>query len=641
MPRLAGLFVFVVANASAAYPPWHVKTDGPLLTRFAQDVTPDTAWQEYPRPNLVRKDNFKNLNGLWELDRFTRDLRSPPFDVSKALPEQILVPFPVESALGGVRNKSKSFSYWYRRVFQAPTGSSKKVRQLLHFEASDWNTTVYLNGHQLQLLDSLTHAPTNASSHIGGYDAFTFDVTEHMTTGQNTLVVGVYDDTRQSGHNPQQMAGKQSGTAFDDPAGIFYTGTSGIWQTVWLETVPLSYITSVYPVADLKRNRSRVLVDVSAKLATAATNVSVRVEVEVAGKVIAHATSSQLGPGRFVAVVIPSALLTLWTPDTPFLYNCTVSLLGADGAVVEDTVGSYFAMRTIEVGFDDEGVPRPLLNGEFVFHVGTLDQGWWPDGIYTAPTDEALRYDIEVHKQLGFNMIRKHVKVEPRRWYYHCDRLGMMVWQDMPAGSPGPDNKYASEFWHELKQMVLGRRFHSSIVQWVVYNEGWGQSSDADQTAALTAKLRGIDPTRLIDSITGINYAAYGQMVDAGVGSTIDLHHYSDPTGVPYNGFRISVLGEYGGLLYPVRSHSWALPKCHGYGEPLNSTEQLTSRFEQQQQLLLQLKRPSSTEQGIGLSGSVYTEITDVETECNGLMTYDRQLKVIPARIKAANGALN
>jgi beta-galactosidase/beta-glucuronidase len=314
-----------------------------------------------------------NLNGLWELDRFTPDLGSPPFNASKALPEQILVPFPVESALGGVRNYSKSFSYWYRRSFQAPASNSN-VRQLLHFEACDWNTTAYLNGHRLQLVDSLTHAPTNASSHIGGYDAFTFDVTNHMIPGQNMLVVGVFDDTRQSGHNPQQMAGKQSGTAFDDPAGIFYTGTSGIWQTVWIETVPMSYITSVYPVADLKQGRSRVLVDVAVKLASAATNVSVRVEVEVAGKVISQATSSLIGPGRFVAVNIPSALLTLWTPDTPFLYNCTVSVLSADGVVV-DSVGSYFAMRTIEVGFDDEGVPRPLLNGEFVFHVGTLDQG--------------------------------------------------------------------------------------------------------------------------------------------------------------------------------------------------------------------------------------------------------------------------
>jgi hypothetical protein len=326
-------------TAAAAYPPWAVKTDGPLLSRFAKDVTPDTAWREHPRPGLVRDESsWGSLNGLWQFDRFSPDLSSPPLDTSKQLPEQILVPFCAESAIGGVRNYSKSFSYWYRREFDSPKPAPPRLsgRVLLHFEAADWNTTVFLNGQQLNPIDTLTHAPTNLTSHIGGYDAFAFDVTDALrpaANGSNVLVVGVYDDTRQHGHSEQQMAGKQSGTAFENPSGIFYTGTSGIWQTVWLEQVPSSYITSVYPVAELKGTRARVLFDVGFKLAPgsggsgrgadAAAAATVSVVVHGAdGKAVASASSAlgSLGPGRFLPVVMPSAAspagpLRLWTPD--------------------------------------------------------------------------------------------------------------------------------------------------------------------------------------------------------------------------------------------------------------------------------------------------------------------------------------
>jgi hypothetical protein len=562
---------------------------GPLTTRWAKDVHPERVHPEYPRPQMVRK-SWLNLNGIWQLALATKEEAAP---VGRELPERILVPFPVESALSGVMKRSERL--WYRRIFTVPKNWSGQ-RVLLHFGAVDWEATVWLNGNRL-------------GKHQGGYDAFTFDVTDVLKPGgEQELIVGVWDPA----DGGKQPRGKQ----VRKPGGIFYTPTTGIWQTVWIEPVPNASIARLKIVPDVDASKVHVAV------VGQATNEShtVRVTARDGKETVASATG-RVGETLSLGIAKPK----LWSPDTPFLYDLHVELL-AD-AKTADSVDGYFGMRKIAIGPDDIGVTRLLLNNKFVFQVGPLDQGFWPDGLYTAPTDEALKFDIEVTKKLGFNMTRKHVKVEPARWYYWCDRLGLLVWQDMPSGdrsiSPNqPDivrtPESAQQYELELKRMIDGLHNHPSIILWVVFNEGWGQFD----TARITKWTKDYDPSRLVDCASG--------WADRKVGDVHDIHVYPGPGSPPPEPKRAAVLGEFGGLGLGVDGHTWA-KQTWGY-QGTASQADLTRKYERLLQRVYQLKTDK------GLSAAVYTQITDVETEANGLLTYDREvIKVDVPRVKTAN----
>jgi hypothetical protein len=561
---------------------------GPLMTRWAKDVTPERVLPEYPRPQMQRKA-WQNLNGLWQL-AFAKEGEEAP--VGKELPERILVPFPVESALSGVMKRADRL--WYRRHFTVPKDWAGQ-RLLLHFGAVDWEATVWLNGKKL-------------GAHKGGYDGFSFDITDALKAdGKQELIVGVWDPT-DGGTQPR---GKQ----VRKPEGIYYTPTTGIWQTVWLEPVPAASVEGLKIVPDVDGKRVRVTV--RTRGTKAGDNVSLRVDEGGGG----------VGSVGDVGQVFDLRLTTpkLWSPESPFLYPLHVELLR--GGKVVDTVDSYFAMRKIEVGKDGGGATRLLLNGKFVFQVGPLDQGFWPDGLYTAPTDEALKYDIEITKKLGFNMTRKHVKVEPARWYYWCDKLGLLVWQDMPSGDksipPGkPDlvrsPESAKQYEVELKAMIDGLHNHPCIVMWVVFNEGWGQFD----TARITKWTKEYDPTRLVNCASGWN--------DRKVGDVYDVHVYPGPGAPPPEEKRASVLGEFGGLGLGVDGHTWA-KKTWGY-RGTSSKADLTRKYE------ILLRGAYRLKDERALSAAVYTQITDVETEANGLLTYDRAvMKVDLDRVAAAN----
>ena len=584
--------LFCLSAWPAAGAEWKV-ADGPLLTRWSKDVRADKALPEYPRPQLVRSE-WENLNGLWQLS-FGKAGDAPP--VGKALDRQILVPYPVESALSGVMKHADRL--WYRRTFANPEKWAGR-RVLLHFGAVDWEATVWVNGKEL-------------GTHKGGYDGFSFDVTDALKPGpDNELIVRVFDPTDKG----TQPRGKQ----VTNPGGIFYTPTTGIWQTVWMEPAPKeAYIARLKIVTDPDTNQ----VDLTPEIVGDATGMTLSTtildgaqDVPGVGHIDASGTSHLMLP--------PGA--KRWTPESPFLYGLKVSLTKDDKVI--DSVGSYFGLRKIEVGKDEKGVNRLMLNGKPVFMVGPLDQGFWPDGLYTAPTDEALRYDVEITKKLGFNMTRKHVKVEPDRWYYWCDRLGLLVWQDMPSGDKfiNPDQpdivrspESARQYDTELKAMIDGLQAHPSIVMWVVFNEGWGQF-DTRRVADWT---RTYDPTRLVD-------AASGWADRAGVGDVHDLHAYPRPQAPPLEPKRAGVLGEFGGLSLGVDGHTWQ-KEIWGYAGTSSGAE-LTRKYERL------LREGWDMKDAKGLNALVYTQLTDVETEANGLLTYDRAvIKVDLDRVAAVN----
>jgi hypothetical protein len=550
----------------------------PIMTRWAKAVSPSNALPEYPRPQLVRKD-WMNLNGLWQFEVDTAEMAPP---VGKDLPEQILVPFPIESALSGVKKHPERA--WYRRTFTVPNRWNGQ-RILLHFGAVDWEATVYLNGQQLGV-------------HRGGYDAFTFDLTDHLKPdGPQELIVGVFDPT-DAGNQPR---GKQ----VNKPGGIFYTPTTGIWQTVWLEPVPQTAIGRLTLTSDVDTS--------TLKLLPAATMEGPGLQVEAVALDGKRKVGSVTGtPGMELRLPVPHP--KLWTPERPFLYGLKVTLK-QDGKVV-DEVSSYFGMRKIEVASDGH-FTRMMLNGKPVFGMGVLDQGFWPDGIYTAPTDAALRFDIEQVKRLGMNTIRKHVKIEPERWYYWADKLGVLVWQDMPAGDNRTPESH-DQFQAELNRMIEERRNHPSIIMWVVFNEGWGQHD----TERLVRFVEDADPSRLVDNASG--------WTDMKVGDVVDMHNYPGPGSPPSEPARAAVLGEYGGLGLRVSGHAWSET---GWGyQQIPDQDALTRRYEDLQWKVWQLKESS------GLCAAIYTQITDVETESNGLFTYDRAvLKVNPRRARLAN----
>ncbi|WP_435008356.1 sugar-binding domain-containing protein [Tundrisphaera lichenicola] len=557
--------------------------DGPLMTRWAKEVGPDNALPEYPRPQMVRTD-WKNLNGLWQLS-FGKEGDSPP--IGKDLDQQILVPFPVESALSGVMKHSDRL--WYRRTFEVPKEWEGR-RVLLHFGAVDWEATVFVNGQEL-------------GTHKGGYDGFRFDITDALKPdAANEVIVRVFDPT-DAGTQPR---GKQ----VLKPGGIYYTPTTGIWQTVWIEPVAPTHIESLKLSTDLALNTVSVAPfglndrdDRNAPIERTVTATVFDGERELV---------QTTGLGESMPLKIPEP--KLWTPETPFLYGLKVEV--KEGGKVVDAVGSYFGMRSIEVSPDEKEVNRIKLNGKPIFQVGPLDQGFWPDGLYTAPTDEALRYDIEITKKFGYNMTRKHVKVEPARWYYWCDKLGLLVWQDMPSGdrSINPDQpdivrtpESAHQYEVELKAMIDGLRNHPSIITWVTFNEGWGQFD----TKRIAEWAESYDPTRLVDAVSG--------WADrAGVGDMHDLHNYPRPAAPPLEPRRAGVLGEFGGLALGVDGHTWQ-KEIWGY-QGTASADELTRKYERL------LREGWDMKDAQGLNALVYTQITDVETEANGLLTYDRAI---------------
>ena len=540
---------------------------GPLMTTWAKGVTPQNVHREYPRPQMVRSE-WLNLNGLWQYAE-AREGDEPPF--GRELDGRILVPFPVESALSGVM---KNFDrMWYRTSFAVPKGWAGQ-RLLLHFGAVDWEATVYVNGAMV-------------GRHRGGYDSFTFDITDAlMKEGSEELVVGVLDPSDEG----DQPRGKQ----VRKPHGIWYTPSSGIWQTVWLEPVPENHITDLAITPDVDAAVLRLTVNATG----GATPLDVRARAFDAGKLVAEGTGK-----TGTEIRLPFRSPKLWSPSKPFLYDLNVEL-SRDGKKL-DEVKSYFGMRKTEIARDKQGVNRMMLNGESLMQVGPLDQGFWPDGLYTAPSDEALKSDIVMMKKLGFNMARKHVKVEPERWYYWADKLGLLVWQDMPSGNnKTPEAK--QQFERELQRLVLTHRNHPSIIMWVVFNEGWGQYD----TERLTAWVKGMDPSRLVNNASG--------WADEQVGDVKDIHNYPTPKSPGPDPKRAAVLGEFGGLGLAIDAHTWR--KEHWGYQGMSSREQLTSRYERFLKLVYSMKDTAA------LCAAVYTQITDVETECNGLLTYDRAI---------------
>lgn len=571
---LAGVVAVMAAAGVASGAEWQPK-QAPLMTKWAKDVRADRVLPEYPRPQMAR-DRWLNLNGVWEFARATEGEKAP---VGGKLAGRILVPFPVESALSGVMEQAERV--WYRRTFAVPKEWGGQ-RVLLHFGAVDWEATVWVNGKEV-------------GTHRGGYDPFSFDVTDALKPeGEQEVVVGVYDPT-DAGDQPR---GKQ----VKEPRGIFYTPTTGIWQTVWLEPVPRTYIPSIKVVPDVDGKCVRV----TTPLENGNDNLTINVRVLSGGK-----TVGLKGGHRGEEIVVPLEDARLWSPEDPFLYDLRVSV-GKD----LDAVRSYFGMRKVEVAKDAKGTPRILLNGKDVFQVGMLDQGFWPDGLYTAPTDEALRFDIQVQKDLGFNLIRKHVKVEPARWYYWCDKLGVLVWQDMPHGNNRTDES-KKQYELELTRMIESFGNHPSIIMWVVFNEAWGQYD----TARVTKLAEDLDPTRLVNNASG--------WTDAGVGDVVDAHVYPGPGMPTADGRRAAVLGEFGGLGLAMPGHLWWERNFSYSGQ--ESPEELVRQYTRL------LGRAWQFRESEGLCAAVYTQTTDVEGEINGLMTYDRVLKADAAALRKAN----
>ncbi|MFD9698694.1 AbfB domain-containing protein [Lentzea sp. NPDC059081] len=584
--RVLGVLVSTLITLSFLTPTaahaaeWVPKTP-PLATPWTSQVSPANALPEYPRPQLQRPE-WQNLNGVWEFAGAS-NLNNPP--IGRPLAEGVLVPYPIESALSGIKRHEDNM--FYRRTFSISSAwSGRNVK--LNFGAVTWETRVWVNGRQV-------------GTHTGGYDAFSFDITSALIAGTNEIVVGVSSPIDGS----RYPIGKQR----RDPSGIWYTASSGIWQTVWLEPVRAASITRLDTTPNVAAGALDLVVQ-------GTSGQSVTAQVLSGGVVVGTQTGTT---GTSLRVPVPNA--RLWSPDDPFLYDLRVTLGSGDSVV------GYFGMRSLGKAMVG-GVMRPLLNGKFVFQQGTLDQGYWPDGIYTAPTDEALRFDLERQKALGFNMVRKHIKVEPARWFYHADRLGLMVWQDMPAVDSVDEvpNSHAN-YESELRRIIDQLKGITSIVQWVPFNEGWGEY-DAGRIVNL---VRSIDNTRLINHNSGSNCCVSDP--DPGNGDVIDDHHYQITTATRTpDSNRVAMLGEFGGLGRRVTGHEYQPGAGFAYGALYPDETSLTKRYEE---VAKQVARMIHTR---GLSASVYTEPYDVENEVNGFYTYDRQvLKMTESRVRDIN----
>ena len=597
------LFIWSCTAVRAQQKSWALIKDR-IVSPWAEKVEPKNVLPEYPRPQLVRNSNWENLNGLWDYAIVPKNQSAP-----SAYEGKILVPFAVESALSGVgRTVGKDSVLWYSHIIDIPSFMKNK-EVMLHFGAADWQTEVFVNGK-------------SAGLHEGGFDAFTFNITSLLIKGsKQEIKVRIWDPTDEG----PQPRGKQQ----RKPEGIWYTPVTGIWQTVWIEALPKTHIVSTKQTPDIDSKTLKV----SAKVEGLQPGDRLRITAFDGKNKVAE---EDVEPGAMASLAITHP--KLWSPSSPFLYNLNISLL-RKGKVI-DEAGSYFAMRKSSMGADKNGIQRMLLNNEFVFQYGPLDQGWWPDGLYTAPTDEALNFDIIKTKAMGFNMIRKHIKIEPARWYYECDKLGLLVWQDMPSGDlgnqwqPNPgllggadkNRTPASESMYRKEWEVILDQLHNfpSIVVWTPFNEAWGQF----KTKEIADWTKQKDPSRLVNSASGGNFVIAGDLVD--------LHHYPDPA-MPrpdlFGSTHAIVLGEFGGLGLPVSGHTWKAKDNWGYQTFKTADEMLDkySSFMTKMQELIQK----------GLSAAVYTQTTDVEQETNGLMTYDRKVIKMPVeKLKSVHDKL-
>jgi len=600
LKRCLSIFSILMAVGLLSQAQWKPAGDN-IKTSWAEEIDPENVLPEYPRP-IMEREEWKNLNGLWQY-AITPVQNAFP----SAFDGQILVPFAIESSLSGVQKRvGEENVLWYQRTFDVPASwSDKKV--LLHFGAVDWKTDIWVNDIKV-------------GTHEGGYTPFSFDIAPFLEEkGQQELTVKVWDPTDRG----PQPRGKQ----VNNPEGIWYTPVTGIWQTVWMEPVSKTYIADVRTTPDIDKNS----VSVEVKVCDGSYGDVVKVTVKSDGKTIAASIASSSQP-----VEIHLDNPKLWNPDSPFLYDMEVVLLKSGEEI--DHVDSYFAMRKVSMSRDEKGTVRLQLNNENIFHYGPLDQGWWPDGLYTAPSDEALRYDIEKTKDFGYNMIRKHVKVEPARWYTHCDRLGILVWQDMPSGDSGPEwqNKTyfdGMEFQRTARSEQIFRKewkdimdylySYPSIAVWVPFNEAWGQF----KTSEIIAWTKNYDPSRLVNPASGGNHYQVGDM--------LDLHNYPDPQLYLYDATRATVLGEYGGIGLALEGHLWAKDRNWGYVQ-FKSSKEVTDEYIRFANELKKLVKA-------GFSAAVYTQTTDVEAEVNGLMTYDRKvIKVDEDKIRKINqGVIN
>ena len=604
MKKLFSIFLLVVAgnHLIAQKYSWQ-RVPGRIATKWADSVNPLNVLPEYPRPQMQR-DQWTSLNGLWQYSIIPKSDENIP----ATFQGNILVPFAIESSLSGVeKTVGKDSILWYLRTIAIPE-KRKGKKILLHFGAIDWRSDVFVNGKKV-------------GTHEGGYDPFTFDITGFLNkSSQQQLSVRVWDPT----DDGPQPRGKQ----VIHPEGIWYTSVTGIWQTVWMEIVPETYIVSTWQTPDIDNQK----ITVSASVQNLQPGDKINISAWNGNEKIAEGNSADTS--QTLIINNPDA----WSPTHPFLYDLKLTVM-RKGKII-DEVKSYFAMRKISVAPDENGIKKMMLNNKFLFEFGPLDQGWWPDGLYTAPTDAAMKFDITTIKEMGFNMIRKHIKVEPARWYYYCDKLGMLVWQDMPSGdlgnhwephpgvlgnqtdkerSPESEGYYRKE-WNAIMETLYN---FPCIVVWTPFNEAWGQFKTID-IANITKQK---DPSRLVNSASGGNYYNAGDI--------LDLHNYPDPA-MPrpeiFGAKEALVLGEFGGLGLPVDGHTWQ-QKNWGY----QSFKSSDSLFERYSSLINRLEELI----GKGLSAAVYTQTTDVEGEVNGFMTYDRKIIKMPLdKLKKVNQKL-
>ena len=590
---IGAILVLITGITHSQNTGWQISGEK-IKTVWAEKVDPMNPLPEYPRPQMIRP-LWKNLNGLWEY-AITQTGEPMP----KTFQGKILVPFAPESALSGVnKTVGPDNALWYRTKFTVPS-SFKGKNTLLHFGAVDWNAEVFVNG-------------VKAGSHSGGYDPFTFDITSLIRGSQQLLELRVTD--------PVNMGPQPRGKQVLKPGGIWYTSVTGIWQTVWLEAVPGTFVSSTKQVPDIDKQ----VLKISIKVENPEAGDMVKISAWDRDKLISEKESQ---PNQEITLSVNNP--KLWSPDNPFLYDLKISVL-RKGKII-DEVNSYFAMRKISLAPDENGVLRMMLNNKFVFQYGPLDQGWWPDGLYTAPTDEALLFDIVKTKEMGFNMIRKHVKVEPDRWYYHCDKTGILVWQDMPSGdlgggqwntrpgmeggadkvrTPESEKIYRTE-WNAIIDYLYN---HPCIIVWVPFNEAWGQFKTVEITGWTMQK----DPSRLVNSASGGNFHETGHI--------LDLHNYPGPVMAKPEVFgsqQALVLGEFGGLGLPLEGHTWLDKNNWGYRTFQDADTLFRTYSGYLDQIAAFIKR--------GLSAAIYTQTTDVEIETNGLMTYDRKVIKVPER---------
>jgi beta-galactosidase/beta-glucuronidase len=587
-------------SESITYLDWH-PVKGHILTRWAKDVDPSNPWPEYPRPQMQR-DDWQNLNGLWDYAILPKDSEQPV-----SFTGQILVPFPIESALSGVKHAlNPDQELWYHRKFEIEEDFQEKCVRL-NFGAVDWETEVFVNNNKIGM-------------HKGGYCPFSFDITQALKSGLNDLLISAWD--------PSDKGKQEHGKQVLKPGFIWYTAVSGIWQTIWLEVLPREHIERIKMIPDIDKGRLNLAV----QCANALPDTRIHASISLEGETI---TQVEFPANKSFQIDIPD--FQLWSPESPVLYDIEISL--EEGHHIVDQVKSYFGMRKVSLGKDSNGTPRLCLNNQPYFMIGPLDQGYWPDGLYTPPTDEAMRSEIAFLKSAGFNMLRKHVKVEPARYYYYCDRMGMIVWQDMPNGGVTPNASWFAfqnsssrrkddrfycrrgrrspgnrqQFESELKEMVETLKNVVSIAVWVPFNEGWGQF-DANR---IYRWLKDYDPSRIIDHASG--------WFDQESGDAKSHHiYFRNLSMVPNDMHRATVLSEYGGYQMLAKGHTWVdrqVSVYRGFSDPLKlvqAYEQLTL-----DQLLPWVAR--------GLSAAIYTQTTDVEAEVNGFLTYDREVIKIPA----------